>query len=94
MKVKTIKVRNSRRKYLFILGEKEGKEIAIVWREYEDDWTDEDLRKDKEFIIKELEPWTPHIVYINGQSVLTPKLGEHTVEIRYIEPEFKRLMEG
>ncbi len=78
---------------LFILGEKEGKEIAIVWREYDNKWTDEDLKKDKEFIIKELEPWKPHIVYVNGQSVLTTKLGDHTVEIRYIEPEFKRLME-
>jgi adenine-specific DNA-methyltransferase len=28
------------------------------------------------------------------ESVLTPKLGDHTVEIRYIESEFKKLMEG
>ena len=48
--------------------------------------------EDKEFIIKELEPWALHIVYVNGQSVLTPKLGKHTAEIRYIESEFKRLM--
>lgn len=34
------------------------------------------------------------IVYVNGQSVLTPELGKHTVDIRYIEPEFKKLMEG
>jgi len=81
-------------KYLFILGEKEGKDIAIVWREYEDNWSEVDFKRDKEFIIKELASWTPHTVYVNGQSVLTPKLGEHTVEIRYIEPEFKRLMEG
>ena len=91
-----------KRKYLFVLGEKEGKDIAIVWREYEDKptlsgdegWSEDDFKKDKEFIIKELAPWTPHIVYVNGQSVLTPKLGDHIVEIRYIEPEFKRLMEG
>jgi len=38
--------------------------------------------------------WTLHIVYVNGQNVLTPKLGETQVEIRHIEPEFKRLMEG
>lgn len=93
LKVRKVKTRNNQRKYLFILGEKEGKEIAIAWREYEDNWTEEDLKRDKEFIIKELEPWTPHIVYINGQSVLTPKLGKHTVDIRYIEPEFKVLME-
>ncbi len=93
LKLKKIKTRNNNRKYLFFLGEKEGKEIAIVWREYEDNWTDDDFKKDKEFIIKELETWTPHIVYVNGQSVLTTKLGEHTVDIHYIEPEFKRLME-
>ncbi|MFH8108106.1 MAG: site-specific DNA-methyltransferase [Candidatus Aenigmatarchaeota archaeon] len=38
IKVKKIKVRNNERKYLFILGEKESKEIAIVWREYSDNW--------------------------------------------------------
>ncbi len=94
LKAKKIKVRRNGRKYLFILGEKDGKEIAIVWREYDDKWNEEDFKKDKEFIIKELESWAPYIVYVNGQSVLTPKLGKHTVEVRYIEPEFKRLMEG
>jgi adenine-specific DNA-methyltransferase len=94
LKVKKIKVRNNGRKYLFMLGEKEGREIAIAWREYEDNWTEEDLKKDKEFIIKELKSWTPHSVYVNGQSVLTPKFGKHTVEIRHIEPEFKKLMES
>jgi adenine-specific DNA-methyltransferase len=68
--------------------------IAIVWREYNDDGRGEDFKEDKEFIIKELETWAPHIVYVNGQSVLTPKLDKHTVEVRYIEPEFKRLMEA
>jgi len=82
----------SKRKYLFILGEKGGKDIAIVWREYEDKWSEDDFKEDKEFIIKELQPWAPHIVYVNGQSILTPKLGEHTVEIHHIEPEFRRLM--
>ncbi len=107
LKVKKIKVRwntpslrdtplkeGKEGKYLFILGEKEGKDIAIVWREYDNNWTDEDFKKDKKFIIKELEFWRPHIVYVNGQSVLTPKLGKQTSEIRYIEPEFKRLMGG
>ncbi|MCD6317814.1 site-specific DNA-methyltransferase, partial [Candidatus Aerophobetes bacterium] len=92
LKVKKIKTRSNRRKYLFILGEKEGKDIAIVWREYDDNWNEKDFKEDKKFIIKKLLPWTPHIVYVNGQSVLTPKLGKHTAEIRYIEPEFKRLM--
>lgn len=92
LKVKKIKARDNQRKYLFVLGEKEGKDIAIVWREYDDDWNEDVFREDKEFIIKELEPWAPHIVYVNGQSVLTPKLGEQAAEIRYIEPEFKNLM--
>jgi len=103
LKVKKIKAReiaspsarnDKKRKYLFILGEKEGKDIAIGWREYDDNWIEEDFKEDKEFIIQELESWAPHIVYVNGQSILTPKLGKHTTEIRYIEPEFKRLMEG
>ncbi|MEW6408576.1 MAG: site-specific DNA-methyltransferase [Nitrospirota bacterium] len=99
VKVKKIKARHNQRKYLFILGEKEGKDIAIVWREYDDNWSDEDFKKDKEFIIQELDPvlntgCTPHIVYVNGQSILTPKFGTYTVEIRYTEPELKNLMEG
>jgi len=94
LKVKKIKARKDHRKYLFILGEKDGKDIAVVWRPYEDTWSDDDLKRDKEFIIEELESWAPHIVYVNGQSILTPKLGQHPAEIRYIEPEFKKLMEG
>jgi len=94
LKVKRIKVRKRGIKYLFILGEKEGKDIAIVWRKYEEKWDEDDFKKDKEFIIREIEKWQPHIVYVNGQSVLTPRVGNNTVEIRYIEPEFKKLMEG
>ena len=93
LKIKKIKTRDNHRKYLFILGEKDGKDIAVVWRPYEDTWSDDDLKRDKEFIIDELETWAPHIVYVNGQSVLTPELGQHPAEIRYIEPEFKKLME-
>ncbi|MGB9856230.1 MAG: DNA methyltransferase, partial [Caldisericum exile] len=90
LKVKKIKAReNDGKRYLFILGEKEGKNIAVVWRKYCDDWNEEDFKKDKEFIGSELKEWQPSIVYVNGQSVLTPTMGE----IRYIEPEFKRLME-
>ncbi|MEO0232203.1 MAG: site-specific DNA-methyltransferase, partial [candidate division WOR-3 bacterium] len=89
IKVKKIKARQNKTKYLFILGEKEGKNTAIVWREYNDNWTEEEFKQDKEFIIKEIEAWSPHIVYVNGQSILTPK----NWDVRYIEPEFKRLME-
>lgn len=33
---------------------------------------------------KELEPWASHIVYVNGQSILTPKLGERTARMLWI----------
>jgi len=92
LEVKKMKVKNNGNKYLFILGEKEGKDIAIVWREYEDKWSDEELKNDKEFIIEELGPWIPSIVYVNGQSILTPRLWEYPVEIRYIEPEFNKFI--
>jgi len=42
--------------HLFTLGEKEGKDIAIVWREYDDNWNEEDFRRDKDFIIKGFSP--------------------------------------
>ncbi|MCX7942051.1 MAG: site-specific DNA-methyltransferase [Dictyoglomaceae bacterium] len=89
LKVKKIKVRkNNCIKYLFILGEKEGNYISIVWREYSDNWKDENFIKDKEFILQEIHPWNPHIVYVHGQNILTPK----NFEIRCIESEFKNLI--
>jgi len=94
LKVKKIKTRNNGRKYLFILGEKQGKDIVIVWREYSDEWEEEKFKEDRDFIRQELKDWKPQVVYINGQSVLTPDFGDFQVEIRHIEPEFKRLMEG
>ncbi len=94
LKVKKIKVRyNEGKKYLFILGEKEGRDYAIIWREYQDGWTEEDFKKDKEFIKQELKEWKPQVVYINGQSILTQNFDDFHAEIRYIEPEFKKLVE-
>jgi len=94
LRVKKIKIRRSNnRKYMFIFGEKKGNKMAVVWREYDDSWSDKNFEEDKEFIMKELESWMPQVVYINGQSILTPNFGSFTSEIRYIEPEFKRLME-
>jgi adenine-specific DNA-methyltransferase len=95
LKVKKLKIRNNNgRKYLFVLGEKEGKNVAVVWREYDDNWSDNDFKRDKEFVTRELQPWSPHVVYVNAQSILTPNFGSFTPEIRYIEPEFKKLMEA
>jgi adenine-specific DNA-methyltransferase len=101
LKVKKIKAReiatpsarkDKKRRYLFILGEKEGRNIAIVWRKVGDDWDENDFKKDKEVIIKELKEWKPRRVYVNGESILTTDFEGHTVEIHYIEPEFKALM--
>lgn len=75
-----------------VKGQNDAKKTENLFREFGNNWNEDDFKEDKEFIIKELEPWAPHIVYVNGQSVLTPKLGKHTAEIRYIEPEFKNLM--
>jgi hypothetical protein len=52
-------IKGDKRKYLFILGEKEGVDIAVVWRKVDDNWDENDFRKDKEFIIKELKAWMP-----------------------------------
>jgi len=94
IQLKKIKKRkNNGKDYLFILGEKEGQTYAIVWRELSNN--EEDAKKDKEFIKKELKYWKPQIVYVNcpENTVLTPDFGDFQVEIRYIEPEFKKLME-
>jgi adenine-specific DNA-methyltransferase len=53
-----------RKEYLFVLGEKEGKDIAI-WREYLDSWNEVDFKRDKKFIIRTCIP-TP-IQFINGK---------------------------
>ena len=92
IKVKKVKVRNSGRKYLFIEGEKDKQEIAIIWREYDAKWEEKDYEEDKKFIREELKEWTPQVVYINGQSILTPVFEDFRADIRSIESEFKRLM--
>ena len=95
LKVKKIKTRHyNKAKYLFVLGEKDSKDVVVVWRDYEDDWSKDDFKADKEFIIQELKDWQPQIVYINGQSILTPNFNKNIVEIRYIEAEFKLLMQN
>jgi adenine-specific DNA-methyltransferase len=36
--------------YTFVLGEREGKSVAVVWRVYSEGWTEEDYKKDRDFI--------------------------------------------
>ena len=92
LKVKRMKVRNQGRKYLFISGQKGSQEIAVVWRDYNDNWTEDDYNTDRDFIMEQLKDWEPQIVYINGQNNLTPDWDEKRVEIRSTDSEFKRLM--
>jgi adenine-specific DNA-methyltransferase len=95
IKIKKIKKeQNEGKTYLFIIGEKDSKDYAIVWREYTDNWNEEDYKKDKEFIKQQLKPYKPQVVYINCSSILTPNFDDYKAEIRYIEPEFKALMES
>lgn len=93
LKVKKLKFRNNdKKRYMFVLGEKENKTYSVVWRTCGSDWTEEDFMKDKEFIKRELSEWKPHIVYVNAQSTLNPDFGDFKTEINYIEPDFKKLM--
>ncbi|ACN99106.1 modification methylase, type III R/M system [Sulfurihydrogenibium azorense Az-Fu1] len=95
IKIKKIKKeQNEGKTYQFIIGEKDSKDYAIVWREHTDNWNEEDYKKDKEFIKQQLKPYKPQVVYVNCSSILTPNFDDYKAEIRYIEPEFKALMES
>jgi adenine-specific DNA-methyltransferase len=76
--------------YTFVLGEKEGKSVAVVWRIYSERWTEEDYKKDRDFIEGVLEKFKPEIIYINGQHALA--FESFKPEVRNVEPEFKKLM--
>jgi len=95
LKVNKIKAREDNgHKYLFILGEKDSQNCAVVFREYDDKWEEDDFSKDKEFIKQELKDWQPSIVYVNGQCTLTSDFNGIQVDVRSIEDSFKRLMEA
>ena len=85
---------NNGRKYAFIAGEKDGKLTVVVWREWNEYANKNDYVEDRNFIMSQLEPLKPEVVYISANSALNPgDIGEVT-EINYIEPEFKQLMFG
>lgn len=94
IKINKIKSRLNKRQYLFILGERESKNYAIVWRDYSNDWSEEEFMEDRDFIINEISDWSPQVVYINAQSNLTAKIKENNVEIRSIDADFKRFMQN
>jgi len=76
--------------YTFVLGEREGKSVAVVWRVYSEKWKEEDYKKDRDFIEEVLKEFNPEIVYINGQHALA--FESFKPDVRNVEPEFKRRM--
>jgi len=65
------------RKYVFVLGERNYKKVAVVWRST----VDIDLEKDKEVISKIINDFKPEEIYINGDSLVK--------NYKPIESEFK-----
>lgn len=65
------------RKYVFVLGEKNYRKVAVVWRST----VDIDLEKDKEIIFKIINDFNPEEIYINGDSLVK--------NYKPIESEFK-----
>jgi adenine-specific DNA-methyltransferase len=76
--------------YTFVLGEREGKSVAVVWRVYSEEWAEEDYKKDRDFIEDVLKEFRPEIIYTNGQHALA--FESFKPDVRNIEPEFKRRM--
>ncbi len=76
--------------YTFVLGEREGKSVAVVWRVYSEGWTEEDYKKDRDFIEEVLKEFKPEVIYINGQHALA--FESFKPDVRNVEPEFKRRM--
>jgi adenine-specific DNA-methyltransferase len=65
------------RKYIFVLGERNYRKVAIVWRST----VDINLEKDKENIDKIINDFKPEEIYINGDSLVK--------NYKPIESEFK-----
>jgi adenine-specific DNA-methyltransferase len=76
--------------YTFVLGEREGKSVAVVWRVYSEGWAEEDYKKDRDFIEEVLKEFRPEIIYTNGQHALA--FESFKPDVRNVEPEFKRRM--
>lgn len=68
------------RKYVFVFGEKDGKKIAIVWR----NMNGIDLEKDKGIVEENIREFKPDEIYINEDAVVK--------NFKPIEPLFKSLM--
>ena len=81
LNIKGYKVlKENNKKYLFVFGEKDGKKIAIVWRNIENI----DFKKDKEVIENTIKDFNPDEIYINKDAIIKG--------FKPIEPLFKLLM--
>ena len=68
------------RKYVFVLGEKNHRKIAVVWRQTKNI----DLKKDKEIIKETIKNFNPEEIFINGDALVE--------NYKLIEKEFKAAM--
>jgi adenine-specific DNA-methyltransferase len=78
--------------YTFVLGEREGKSVAVVWRVYSEEWAEEDYKKDRDFIEEVLKEFKPEVIYTNGQHALA--FESFKPDVWNVEPEFKKCMFG
>ena len=78
-------------KYVFVFGEKEFRKVVVIWRNIKG-FTEEDYKRDREFIREELKDENVEVVYLNGQGFLEKELNGRSIELKNIEAEFKRLM--
>jgi len=73
-------VNDNGRRYVFVLGRRGGRKVAVVWRS-----TDNiDLENDKKVIERVIKDYGPDEIYINGDALVD--------SYRVIESEFKALM--
>jgi len=79
------------KKYVFVFGEKEFRKVGVIWRNIKG-FTEEDYKRDREFIREELKNENVEVVYLNGQGFLEKELNGRSIELKNIEAEFKRLM--
>lgn len=80
MKVNKYKfLKENGRKYVFVLGERDNRKTAIIWRPIKDI----DLKKDRAIIDKSLVSFNPDEIFINGDSFVKG--------YKPIESEFKTL---
>ena len=71
------------RKYLVYRGKVDHKSVAVVWREIEG-WSEDDFKRDKQFIMEQGMTGGAEIIYINGDSFLAGA--------KSLNPVFKRKM--